>query len=335
MARGDQALRQWKILTTIMAHPRYGVSQKTLLDEIGELVPRGKGRRTLQRDLLVLEQAGFPLDRSGRTPKGTIQYKLLPGLQQVPPILPTVEELISLIMAQSVLSMFEGTPFKDNLERFIQKVQVIFPEEARKDLEDAQSLFGTLDRPSMDFAHFKAHITELNQVIKARRQMKMTYFSRRQGKDAEYLIDPMMVFTYGRLLYLVAYVHEYKEVRQFSLEKIKKLIRTENTFKPRKYSLEGHRNEAFGIIREEPFELVVRFDKSIASYVKRRNHHPSQKIKTLPNGDIELSLKAGGWDEMETWILSYSDRAEVIKPKRMRTEIKKRLKKALGRYGPG
>ena len=51
MARGDQALRQWKILTTIVSHAKYGVTQKKLLEEIKDLVPRGSGKRTLQRDL--------------------------------------------------------------------------------------------------------------------------------------------------------------------------------------------------------------------------------------------------------------------------------------------
>ncbi|HUK56246.1 MAG TPA: hypothetical protein VLY20_06270, partial [Nitrospiria bacterium] len=155
MARGDQALRQWKILTTVMSRARYGVTQKQLLDEIEELVPRGKGKRTLQRDIQVLEQAGFPIDRSERNEDGEVSYKLLPTFHQVPPIMPTVQELIALAVARTHLSVFEGTPFKENLDNFWRKAQAIFPEDAREALEEAQGMYGTLDRPAMNYKQYK------------------------------------------------------------------------------------------------------------------------------------------------------------------------------------
>ena len=96
MSRGDQALRQWKILTILMNHAQYGVTQKEILDEIGESAPRGTGRRTFQRDLQVLEQADFPIDRTERNQEGQVLYKLLPTFQLVPPIMPAANELIAL-----------------------------------------------------------------------------------------------------------------------------------------------------------------------------------------------------------------------------------------------
>lgn len=149
MARGDQALRQWKILTRIMSSSRYGVTQKQLLEAIQELEPGGKGKRTLQRDLQVLESAGFSIDRSGRTEDGEALYKPIKTFQEIPPILPTVKELVALAVARSLLSMYEGTPFKEDLDSFWQKIQPIFKREARESLEDALAMFGTLDRPQL------------------------------------------------------------------------------------------------------------------------------------------------------------------------------------------
>ena len=335
MARGDQALRQWKILTTVMSRARYGVTQKQLLDEIEGLVPRGKGKRTLQRDIQVLEQAGFPIDRSERNEDGEVSYKLLPTFHQVPPIMPTVQELIALAVARTHLSVFEGTPFKENLDNFWRKAQAIFPEDAREALEEAQGMYGTLDRPAMDYKLYKPLLEKLNTAVKDRRQLVMTYYSQRQGKDCDYTIDPIMIFSYAGFLLLAAYTHKYKDVRHFSLDKIKKVAPTGLIFPRRTYSLEDLKSEAFGMIREEPFKLVVRFDKEIADYVKRRIHHPTQRFDDQPNGDTVMTIKAGGWDEMKGWVLTYSHRAEVIKPEAMREEITKEVEQILNRYKGG
>ncbi len=110
MARGEQVLRQWKILTCIMSAPRYGITQKKLLDSIGDVVTKGTGKRTLQRDLQVLEAVGFPLDRSARTEEGEVLYRLDETILKIPPILATHEELFALGMARALVSPYEGRP---------------------------------------------------------------------------------------------------------------------------------------------------------------------------------------------------------------------------------
>ncbi len=93
----------------------------------------------------------------------------------------------------------------------------------------------------------------------------MVYYSQRQGKEADYTIDPIKFITYERVLFLAAYVYKYKEVRHFSLNKIKKLTPTGMVFPRRTYSLKELKRYAFGMIEEDLFELKVRFDKVIAS----------------------------------------------------------------------
>ena len=90
-----------------------------------------------------------------------------------------------------------------------------------------------------------------------------------------------------------------------------------------------------GIRWKEPFDFVVRFNKSIANSVKRRVHHPTQQFEKQKNGDIIMTIRAGGWDEMKLWALDYSYRAEVIKPEAMREEIGKELGQAAENYQRG
>ncbi len=336
MARGDQALRQWKILATILSHSRYGITQEDLLREIqDDLEPRGKGKRTLQRDFNALAQSGFPIDNSGRDGDGKVLYKPAPTFQRLPPIMPNVQELTAFAVARSLLTMYEGTPFKEHIDSLWLKVQPVFAQEARESLEEAMGMFGVLDRPATDFTPYKSSVNQLTEAIELHKQLSMVYYSRRQRKNATYLIDPIMLFTHARLLYLAAYTYRYKEVRHFSLGRIKTLSPTGRFFPRRTYSLEDLKSKAFGMIMEDPFELTVRLDKAIADEVRLKIHHPTQRVKTLPNGDVVVTIMAGGWDEMKAWVLGYSYRAEVLKPDAMREEIRQDIEHMLTNYLKG
>ncbi len=47
---------------------------------------------------------------------------------------------------------------------------------------------------------------------------------------------------------------------------------------------------------------------------------------------MQLTLRAGGWDEMTSWIMSFGRRAKVLKPEQMREEIRKYLEEMRERY---
>jgi predicted DNA-binding transcriptional regulator YafY len=96
--------------------------------------------------------------------------------------------------------------------------------------------------------------------------------------------------------------------------------------------LDRYRNEAFGVIWEEPVKVVLRFGADQAPYVAERQWHPSQEIKWLPDGGLELSFRAGGMFEIRRWILGWGDAVEVIAPMTLRTEIRSALTQALAKF---
>jgi predicted DNA-binding transcriptional regulator YafY len=67
-------------------------------------------------------------------------------------------------------------------------------------------------------------------------------------------------------------------------------------------------------------------------YVKEREWHPSQQIKDLRDGRVELAFTAGGEFEIIRWILGWGDAAEVVRPRRVRERVQSALRHALSRY---
>jgi predicted DNA-binding transcriptional regulator YafY len=78
--------------------------------------------------------------------------------------------------------------------------------------------------------------------------------------------------------------------------------------------------------------VKILFDGELASYLKRRTWHPTQRIKPLRNGKILFSMTASGKEEIKTWILGFGPKATVISPKALRNEVEVDLSKTLAQY---
>jgi len=90
---------------------------------------------------------------------------------------------------------------------------------------------------------------------------------------------------------------------------------------PLEYQPEKQFDEAFGIVSGEPFNIRLRFSKVVAHSIAERIWHPTQKIRKLRNGAIELSFTAGGRMEIIAWILSYGNHVELLEPVELRREL--------------
>lgn len=98
------------------------------------------------------------------------------------------------------------------------------------------------------------------------------------------------------------------------------------------FNLKEYLKNHFGIWREEPVDILLRFDKIVATTIEERAWHPTQKIKHLKSGDVELSMKVGPSEELIAWILRWGHFCEVLKPHDLRETIRDRLLEALILY---
>jgi len=118
-----------------------------------------------------------------------------------------------------------------------------------------------------------------------------------------------------------------------AVDRIRSLDLTEESFTidpgfdPKRYEA-----EAFGVAWEKPMTVVVRFSVDQAPCVRERQWHPTQRLRELADGRVELTLRAGGMFEIARWVLSWGDAAEVLRPQRLRREIESVLRSAARTY---
>jgi proteasome accessory factor B len=127
--------------------------------------------------------------------------------------------------------------------------------------------------------------------------------------------------------YLLAHVPHRGQLRTFALARIRLPRATGKTFdRPRNFSAEKELKTGFGVFGGTGKHRVrVRFDAFAARLVRERDWHPSQKIRDLRGGEIELEMTLGALEEIERWILSWGEHAKVLEPKNLVDSVRQRI----------
>jgi predicted DNA-binding transcriptional regulator YafY len=129
------------------------------------------------------------------------------------------------------------------------------------------------------------------------------------------------------LWYLFAFDMDRAELRTFALPRIRNVRASKTRFRrPVDFSIGRYLEQSFGVFaRPTKTKHAIRivFDAFAAPRIEERQWHPSQKIKQLRNGAVELSLTLGTLEEIERWILSWGSHAQVQAP----VELKQRIAK--------
>jgi predicted DNA-binding transcriptional regulator YafY len=277
-------------------------------------------KRQVHRDLRQLEESGYPLDQEHGRWKLPVGFK---GLE----VTVSPYELMSLHLAQSHVAYLKGTPFVDDLEAVIKKVEAGLPDKTRNHLERILTTFAPLQRPGRDYAAQKNVLSSLRKALL--RQLTVVLLGYQKpgaGHSKDYLVDPytMVLYQYG--LYLVGYSHRARGSRTFAVERIRNVEITEGMFDlPQSFSLAERFEQGFGLIEEPPQEVKIWISSDWAYFVKERRWHPTQALHPQKDGSVILTMRCGGLDELTSWILSLGPGARVLCPQALIDNVSSQL----------
>lgn len=101
---------------------------------------------------------------------------------------------------------------------------------------------------------------------------------------------------------------------------------------PEGFDLDAYAARSFGTYQEEPVRVVLRFAPGAAEAAARMVFHPSQEVRLLADGRLEVSFEAGGQLEMVQHLFSWGDTVEIVEPPELRTRMVAELNKALAAH---
>ncbi len=295
---------------------------------VGELADEFQvTKRQVHRDLQHLEESGYPLEQEdGR-------WRLPPGFKGLE-VAVSPYELMSLHLALSHMAYLNGTPFVDDLEALIRKVEAGLPDRVRNHLERIITTFAPLQRPVRAYAHRKPVLDALRKAVLHQRTVVLRGYQKpSSGQPTDYPVDPhgLVLYQYG--LYLVGYSHEAKAIRIFAVERIQGIDVTEELFEiSDSFSLAERFERSFGLIDGSPHVVKIWISPEWAYFVKERMWHPTQKLQLRKDGSVILTMRCGGLDELTAWVLSFGPGAKVLGPQELIDNVSNQLVLAAESY---
>ena len=306
--RGDQLIRQWKIVSLLSG--RAGRS----LDQIkGEL---GVTKRTIQRDIDVLEAAGFPVISQSRD--GTVYWRLLDSTKESAELSFTLPELMALYFSRDLLKVLRGSPMQEALDSALQKIGARLPASGHDLLRRLKEQTAVSVTGWKNYSKSSETISALNRAIRRHLTVRITHKPLKVPEVRTRIVDPYRLWYTGGGLYLVVYDHGKSAIRTFAVERISGVSTTNQRFEIQEgFDFEAFQRTAFPVHGGTPQLVRIRFSPDQAPYIMERHWHDSQKLYPQDNGSVILELQVASLWEVKRWLFGWGADAEVLTPKNL------------------
>lgn len=172
----------------------------------------------------------------------------------------------------------------------------------------------------------EALLDDLLDALLDERLVVLTYLNR-DGEEKKGTFAPLSVVVYQHQLYLVAR-HADATLRPLRLSRIQKVEASEPFTYPTRDQFDPQSvfSKSFGVwlSAEEAVAISIRLDPAWATHARTHRWHASQRVRVDKSG-VYVTLRCRHCPELEQWVLSFGEQAEVLKPLALRKKIAARV----------
>ena len=282
--------------------------------------------KTISRDIdFMRNQMGLPIEWDP-VENGYFYSELVDNF---PMVQVSEGELFSLLIAQKALESYKGTPYEKPLESAFRKIS--------GGLRD--KVFISLDRmntgvsiKAVGIANFDLEIFQIvSRAVTTEQELEFEYKGHADKGWKKRRIQPWHICGVDGQWYVIGHDLNRKAKRTFALVRMRKVELTGEAFnRPKDFEIEEHLQNSLGVFSGGKVQTVkIEFSGQARRLVQEKSWHPSQEIRELENGHVELSLKLNDLWEIERWVLAWGGDAKVIAPAALRKSIRKHAEKIL------
>jgi predicted DNA-binding transcriptional regulator YafY len=287
-------------------------------------------RETIYRDLKVLQDVGYPITGDS---EGHLSHPTLPADFRATslPLSLTKQELTALTWAARQAGSRQ--PFRGGLEGALLKLQGMAAGPETRLARDLSGVFDGWSRGVKDYTGHQTILLTLVEAIVAQRRCLVRYQAPGRPAPNSFRFEPYRLLSIQDLLYCVGKGTHHDSLMSLAIDRFHAVALTEEPFTvDPSFDLKQYKAEAFGVVWDKPMTVVLRFRPDQAPYVREREWHPTQRLRDLKDGRLELTFRAGGTFEITRWILGWGDAVEVVRPARLRREVAEILATAANQY---
>ena len=313
-----------------LAATRYGRTMTEMMEELD------CSRRTAERLLAAIRQACVDVEEV-RTDEREKRWRMRPN-RLVGAVRMTAEEVAEIEAAALRLSQ-DGLPARAaTLRQAANKLRAMMDDAARRradsDVEALLASEGLASRPGPRVVVGEGVIETLRHALLAGQRVRLGYRGTK-GEVREHLLEPCGL-VYGTRPYLLAVKPGKADAVMWRLDRVTFVDATEEGFAPRAgFDVGTLMRDSFGVWREAPMDVVLRFDTSAAADAAGWRFHASQVVEPQPDGSLILRFRAGGIEEMANHIATWGDTVQVISPPVLKERLAKLGEALIRAHGQG
>ncbi len=268
--------------------------------------------RTVYRDMEAINQAGIPVLSVPGVGGG---FEIMPGYK-VDKKAFSADDLSALLMGLNSLS---GVMRGDEYTHALAKVRSFIPAEQARAIELKASQVVIDPRPWMGGGHIARHLEVIKEALQQKRRLAFTYTDGHGNRT----VEPYQLVLKSNHWYVHAFCRSRNDFRLFRLSRMSGLRMLNEVFAPRdcpKPTLE---------FDELPEALQTDIRLHIHAFVLDRVLDFCPPERVTPDG-AEYYLVDCPFIERDYYydmLLSLGDKCECLAPKRVRDELRRRIKR--------
>ena len=318
----DTTLRYLKLLACLPRHP----------DRIGARALQGRlerdnpeyavSLRTMQRDLERLSGI-FPISCIERGRAKYWFWTEKDALTQIPDMgAPTA---LALRMAEEYLQAVLPPPTLDLLRPYFKHARAVL---ADTELGAWASKVRIIHRgPDLIPPAVQAEVHQaVCEALLGGNQLRVTYRRRGGATPSERLLHPTGLVTRAGVVYLVASVGDYSDLRHFALHRMTAAQVLPEKARPASgFSLDRHvhADDAFAYpLSGRPMSLKLLAADAVVEHLSESRLSEDQRITPGPDGRTLIEATVADTRELRWWLRGFGDHVEVQSPAALRSEFK-------------
>jgi len=334
MASNKHASIRYRVLDKCLGNPHKKHFLDDLIEacnkELLEIDPDSKGisRRSIQADLNHMASAegwNAPIEGISFGKKKYFRYSDKNFSIDKQPL--NQAELEQIKAAMQVLSHFKGMP------------QFEWLNELNPKMENALLLENnTAPIIGFDNNNYLTGIERLGDLfhcILYKKPLCITYQSYKKTDPSKQLLYPYYLKQYNNRWFLFGLNVKLNKITNLALDRIKAVEEEHIPFIESTIDFEEYFDDIIGVTLPENStkeRIILKFSTLASPYVFSKPLHHSQKKVEYTNDELTISIEVISNYELESLVLGFGERVEVLEPNNFRNRLKERLRGCLEQY---
>lgn len=173
----------------------------------------------------------------------------------------------------------------------------------------------------------------LYNAILYKKVLSINYKSFNSDEEIAIIVSPYYLKQYNMRWFLFAKSKDYESISNLALDRIETVKENNQEYIETDIDFNEYFEDVVGVTipSDKTENIVLKIDKSLISYIKTKPLHGSQKIKeSVDNYEVHLKLIPNY--ELETLILSFGEKIQVLEPMSLVEKVNGRINKMKDNY---